>query len=70
MSYTRTAQNKISVTCNCVPNCFYLILGARLAGKGVENHEKRLLVFLAAWILFPKILGRLGSDLYYNCMKW
>ena len=44
MSYARTAQNKISVTCNCVPNCFYLILGARLAGKGVENHEKRLFV--------------------------
>ena len=27
------------------------------------------LVFLVVWVLFHKFLGRLRSDLYYNCMK-
>ena len=45
-------------------NCFYFILLERLAGgvfKVTENDN--FLVLLVIWLLFSKLLGRLGNGL-------
>ena len=60
----RTAENDKSVTYGCSPNCFYFILWARLAGRGVQIYGKwSFSVLIVVLALFPKFLGRLKSGL-------
>ena len=40
VTYVNIAQNNKSVTCSCIPNCFYFVLWAKLAGKSAHNYEK------------------------------
>ena len=40
MTYVRTTQCNKSLTCICVPNGFYFVLWAKLAGRSVQNYEK------------------------------
>ena len=59
MIFVRTAQNKKSVACSCVLNCFSFISWGRLARMSVQSYEKWS--FFSVFSCLDSFLGVFGQ---------
>ena len=70
VTYVKTAQNKISVTYSCLPNCFYFILFPSLAGRSVQNYEKwSFFSIFSRFGPFPQVSGQVKEWLMLKLHK-
>ena len=59
MTYFTTARNNKSVTCSCIPNCFYLVLWVKLAMRSVQSFKKSFFSVFIRLDHFPQVYKQL-----------